>query len=240
MRSDIKDQELEELFSKYVEERASTPSKDLTLKAKKYLNEQKESKILVNNATLATNNENITLDAKSDKQKYYIWSIFIAIILMITSFFIVKDIRNKENAMTTFSTLNDSDLNVIRSTYKNQNFLSFIDEKQVSLYEEYELINATKDYKENTIVAYYVEYKTIENIDSKLYVELNHLALEKTSSYKNYNKYLTLNKTLIYGEIKNSSSYFYFINNNYKYNLELVSNDTNTINTILNKITSSF
>lgn len=240
MRSDIKDQELEELFSKYVEERATTPSKDLTLKAKKYLNEQKEEKVLVNNATLATNNENITLDAKSDKQKYYIWSIFIAIILMITSFFIVKGIRNKENAMTTFSTLNDSDLNVIRSTYKNKNFLSFIDEKQVSLYEEYKLINATKDYKENTIVAYYVEYKTIENIDSKLYVELNHLALEKTSSYKNYNKYLTLNKTLIYGEINNSSSYFYFINNNYKYNLELVSNDTNTINTILNKITSSF
>lgn len=240
MRSDIKDQELEELFSKYIEERASTPSKDLTLKAKKYLNEQKEEKVLVNNATLATNNENITLDAKSDKQKYYIWSIFIAIILMITSFFIVKGIRNKENVMTTFNTLNDSDLNVIRSTYKNKNFLSFIDENQVSLYEEYELINATKDYKENTIVAYYVEYKTIENIDSKLYVELNHLALEKTSSYKNYNKYLTLNKTLIYGEIKNSSSYFYFINNNYKYNLELVSNDTNTINTILNKITSSF
>ena len=159
---------------------------------------------------------------------------------MITSFFIIKGIRNKENVMTTFSTLNDSDLNVIRSTYKNKNFLSFIDENQVSLYEEYELINATKDYKENTIVAYYVEYKTIENIDSKLYVELNHLALEKTSSYKNYNKYLTLNKTLIYGEINNSSSYFYFINNNYKYNLELVSNDTNTINTILNKITSSF
>ena len=235
MRSDIKDQELEELFSKYVEERATTPSKDLTLKAKKYLNEQKESKVLVNNATLATNNENITLDAKSDKPKYYI-----AIILMITSFFIVKGIRNKENVMTTFSTLNDSDLNVIRSTYKNKNFLSFIDENQVSLYEEYKLINATKDYKENTIVAYYVEYKTIENIDSKLYVELNHLALEKTSSYKNYNKYLTLNKTLIYGEIKNSSSYFYFINNNYKYNLELVSNDTNTIDTILNKITSSF
>ena len=142
--------------------------------------------------------------------------------------------------MAAFSTLNDSDLNVIRSTYKNKNFLSFIDEKQVSLYEEYELINATKYYKENTIVAYYVEYKTIENIDSKLYVELNHLALEKTSSYKNYNKYLTLNKTLIYGKINNSSSYFYFINNNYKYNLELVSNDTNTINTILNKITSSF
>ena len=187
MRSDIKDQELEELFSKYVEERASTPSKDLTLKAKKYLNEQKESKVLVNNATLATNNENITLDAKSDKQKYYIWSIFIAIILMITSFFIVKGIRNKENVMTTFSTLNDSDLNVIRSTYKNKNFLSFIDENQVSLYEEYELINATKDYKENTIVAYYVEYKTIENIDSKLDVELNHVALEKTSCYKNYN-----------------------------------------------------
>lgn len=240
MRSDIKDQELEELFSKYVEERATTPSKDLTLKAKKYLNEQKESKVLVNNATLATNNENITLDAKSDKQKYYIWSIFIAIILMITSFFIVKCIRNKENAMTTFSTLNDSDLNVIRSTYKNKDFLPFIDENQVSLYEEFTLINATKDYQENTIVAYYIEYKTTENVDSRLYVERNHIALERTSFYKNYHKYNTYNKIIVKGEINSPSSYFYFTNNNFKYNLELVTNNTDAINSTLNQITSSF
>lgn len=240
MKSDIKDQELEELFSKYVEENASSPSKDLTLKAKKYLNEQKEEKVLVNNATLATNNENITLDTKNDKQKYYIWSIFIAIILMITSFFIVKGVRNKENVMATLNTLHDSDLNVEKISYKSKDFLPFIDEAQVSFCEEYTLINATKEYKENTVVAYYIEYKTIENIDSKLYVEFNHVALEKTSSYKNYSKYEKINKVTIYGEINSPSSYFYFINNNYKYNLELLSNDSNSINTVLNKITSSF
>ena len=240
MKSDKKDQELENIFLKYIEENINMPSKDLTFKAKEFLNEQKEVKTLVSNATLVTNNENITLGTKNNRQKYYILSIFIAIILMLTSFFIVKDVRTKQNLMMAFNKLYDSDLNINELTYQNKDFLPFIDENQVSLYEEFTLINATKDYQENTIVAYYIEYKTTENVDSRLYVERNYIALERTSFYKNYHKYNTYNKIIVKGEINSPSSYFYFTNNNFKYNLELVSNNTDTINSILNQITSSF
>lgn len=240
MKSDKKDQELENIFLKYIEESINMPSKDLTFKAKEFLNKQKEVKTLVSNATLVINNENITLGTKNNRQKYYILSVFIAIILMLTSFFIVKDVRKKQNLMMAFNKLYDSDLNINELTYQNKDFLPFIDENQVSLYEEFTLINATKDYQENTIVAYYIEYKTTENVDSRLYVERNHIALERTSFYKNYHKYNTYNKIIVKGEINSHSSYFYFTNNNVKYNLELVSNNTDTINSILNQITSSF
>ena len=112
MKSDKKDQELENIFLKYIEESINMPSKDLTFKAKEFLNEQKEVKTLVSNATLVTNNENITLGTKNNRQKYYILSIFIAIILMLTSFFIVKDVRKKQNLMMAFNKLYDSDLNI--------------------------------------------------------------------------------------------------------------------------------
>ena len=97
----------------------------------------------------------------------------------------VKYIREKLSQWTTagatvyFVSVNPvDDANAEKANYrlKDSNIVSFNSEIKTGIAgnnikyivinnKEYELINATKDYKENTIVAYYVEYKTIENID---------------------------------------------------------------------------
>ena len=214
----IKDEELNALFRAYVEEEES-PLESVTDKAKKFMQQQPE-RIAVTEPVLAT--ENGTGGDKTGRHTKNMWLILVycgVFLFVVALSFLWYFLSTNGGPLASINKLNivsRSQLSETSATFSEQEFIPFINSKDVVDYKEYSLTN-DNDHQNREVVLYYLEYTEQANTQAKLYVEVGGLDFDELNNYQQLNEYQRFeNITYFVGfEMESSLTYIYFLHDIY-------------------------
>lgn len=235
-----KDEQLDALFSDYMQG-GKMPSADVTRKAKKYMEAEREAETAVVPAAMTVGGKTTGQSGMKTAQKKILFlGAFLILIVTIALVFYHATKGPAEIVPNTTASLASAQLTEVSAGYRDHEFIPFVNENSVSVYKEYALKENTERYNKADVVVFYVEWKTADAVLVSTFVESDGIQWVDLSDFKQLTNEKTLGGILFRYDVGKNDCLCYFTREDYGYNIRIGTENDETVNTILLDIAMSF
>ena len=228
-----KDEKLNHLFKSYIQEEEAPPE-CVTNKAIELMRNQPQTEeVIVPVPAAATGGGNVAGRRLNNPARYAIAVSALALLLCaVLLLCFLLPARGPFLDMTSQS-LNETQYAAVAKQFEENEYFPFIDSRTVSEYKEYVLTEEIEYYYEGDTVGYYVKYRTENNVNIELFLELDGISFETLNSFRELTDTTEITDVTVYSDTEGSVTNIFFVYTTNAYNLIADTTDQELINNIL-------